>query len=294
MQMDTKDKFRGVIVGLAVGDCLGSNSLKGNETMGDGRFTEETQQAICVCESVKTEMDEDGFSTSLTANLIKWFEAQKIPEFSRAPEKSILYSCSMLAKNKKSMLDFDSSVVAARACPVGMYFYDHVPQTIQYARASCLVSHSSSEVQVASVASSLLTLYAMSNVPTGVWGDEVISFASGIDNDFADTIREATNLASNYIEPSKAAKSFLSGSRETVALALYSCMITRTFKDAILCCLKTGIPERNELAAIVGACCGAKYGIDNIPIEWKEKIEDLSELIKLADKIFDEKHSLSV
>lgn len=274
---------------------MASNYIKTNEiNMGDGKFTEETQHLICASEALKRDSDESSYSKNLGENIAKWYESQNIAEFFREPEESLLYSGELIAKTKKSELNFDSAEVITRACPVGLFYYRNIPDTILFSRATCSITHDNNNSQVASVAAGLMTLYGMTGVPTGVWASEILTFASGIDNEFVEMIKTASELASKYIAPEKASSSFLEGSRETAALALYCCMMGRTYKNSILCSLKTSTKHKAAIASIVGACCGARDGFSAIPEEWRGKIEDLEELLKLADKMFNEVHGLNV
>ena len=40
-------------------------------------------------------------------------------------------------------------------------------------------------------------------------------------------------------------------------------------------------------AILIGACLGAKFGLSAIPVEWMQKVENIENIIKLAEQIME-------
>ena len=38
-------------------------------------------------------------------------------------------------------------------------------------------------------------------------------------------------------------------------------------------------------AVFIGACLGAKFGIAGIPVDWMEKVDNIQEIVKMAEQI---------
>ena len=38
---------------------------------------------------------------------------------------------------------------------------------------------------------------------------------------------------------------------------------------------------------LIGACLGAKFGLSAIPVEWMEKVENIENIIKMAEQIME-------
>jgi hypothetical protein len=47
------------------------------------------------------------------------------------------------------------------------------------------------------------------------------------------------------------------------------------------------IPEIDPRSVLIGACLGARFGIQNIPVDWLLKVDNVEDLVSKAEKIFE-------
>ena len=93
-----------------------------------------------------------------------------------------------------------------------------------------------------------------------------------------------------------AAGSFLDASRRRSAAAATSstrsrrrcgrCASTATFEAGVLAAVNLG-DDADTTAAIYGQLAGALYGVEGIPARWRERVLHADEILALADALFD-------
>src|SRR5208283_4552978 len=71
---------------------------------------------------------------------------------------------------------------------------------------------------------------------------------------------------------------------ETVGAAFYCLAATDNFRDAVVLAIKAG-GDTDTTAAIVGAMAGSFYGLDAIPSEYKDNVENFQLLQALTDEL---------
>ena len=71
---------------------------------------------------------------------------------------------------------------------------------------------------------------------------------------------------------------------ETVGAAFYCVAATDNFKDAVVMAIKAG-GDTDTTAAVVGALAGTLYGLDAIPAEYKDNVENKELLQSLTDEL---------
>ena len=74
---------------------------------------------------------------------------------------------------------------------------------------------------------------------------------------------------------------------ETVGAAFYCLAVTDNFKDAVVMAVKGG-GDTDTTAAICGAMAGTYYGLDGIPSEYKDQVENFELLQSLTDELIGE------
>lgn len=308
-------KYRGCMVGLALGDCLGfpvefCKTMKEiEETYGPGGIkdlpdpalvSDDTQMTMSVARAIlgikplvgtlEDDATIERYGARVASEFVEWFKSQKDPKNSRAPGLTCMAACQELATGKywriSGIPESRGSGAAMRSAPIGLWFHEDIPNIVQYGIATAQPTHLDDVSSCASVGTALLCSVAMSGVPVGLWGHELMVVTGGISEDFSRIINAATS-AVGTLSPEKALSAGCIGEgwqgHEAVASAMYCCMSCQNdFKAAVLMAANT-VGDSDTIACITGALMGARLGIEAIPPEWRGKVEHEKELIGLAD-----------
>lgn len=305
---EVRDRYRGCLLGLAVGDALGTTlefsrpENGGVEPITDlvgggpfhlapGQWTDDTSMALCLAESLcecggvdpKDQMDRylrwyrEGYRSSTgtcfdigntTRDAIGMFERSGNPLAGPTDEES--------AGNGSLM----------RLAPVPMAFLRAVPRDLLRAVIlSSQTTHGAPEAVDACLYLSGLLVTALlgGNRETilsprwfpihGVWRGDTL--AAGIDavagGSFLRKTRE-TIRSGGYVV-------------ETLEAALWAFHHTGSFEEGALKAVNLG-HDADTVGAVYGQLAGAYYGLSGIPPAWAERIDAKEEIIAMADRLF--------
>lgn len=307
--MNERKKFRGCMLGLAIGDALGypTEFIRSREdilTVTNGKgvtdlpdpaiYTDDTQMTISVAEAILTSGDDmEGFMTALTDEFLKWLKLQDTPEQRRAPGNTCLTACRQLAAG----VNWEESGIsgslgcgsAMRSAPIGL-FHSKIEKVVDYAINSSKITHPAELALCGSVGTALISHFALKNEPVGRWAAELLKVVS-INGEFKQIIREAAEHAALRTDPDFVMSDRCLGEgwcgHEAVASALYCCMMYPDSYEKAVLLAANAVGDCDSIACIAGAWMGARLGVDAIPAAWVEKIENKDGLIALADKLHD-------
>ena len=79
---------------------------------------------------------------------------------------------------------------------------------------------------------------------------------------------------------------------ESVPTAIYAFLSHRDFKSAVIYAVSLG-GDADTIGAMTGAIAGACYGIEGIPSQWRETVENHDLLDVLAKKLWEVKMGIS-
>jgi ADP-ribosylglycohydrolase len=162
--LDRIGRFRGSILGLAIGDALGHPTefiasvehirerygpagLTGFAASGrhpPGTFTDDTQMAIAVARGLVrgAGRELDALMAVMGAEFVAW---SRSPENDRAPGGTCLAGCENLARGRPwrnaGVRESKGCGAAMRAAPVGLYFHDDVDRMVRVAAAQSTLTH---------------------------------------------------------------------------------------------------------------------------------------------------------
>lgn len=308
--MDKKSQYRGCMLGLAIGDSLGypvefHRSREAILAFTEGKgvldlpdpaiYTDDTQMTICVAEALLDGGEElEVFMKSLSKRFIDWLKTQDNPAMRRAPGNTCIQACVKLMAG----MDWEHSGIpsslgcgsAMRSAPIGLV-HSKTEVIADFAINSSRITHPHELAMCGAVTNAMVTRYALDEVPTGMWANDILKIAS-ISPEFTDIIKVAAEEGALKSHP---ADYVLSGEclgegwtgHEAVASALYCCMMhPDSYKDAVLMGANA-VGDSDSIACIAGGWMGAKLGVEGIPKDWVEKIEDRDLLIGLADRLHD-------
>lgn len=162
--LTTLDRFRGSILGLAIGDALGHptefvSTLAGIrarwgekgvtdfESAGrhpPGTFTDDTQMSIAVARALirAGQLDLDTLMTVMAEEFVAWYRS---PQNNRSPGGTCLTGCRMLesgvAWREAGVKGSKGCGAAMRAAPIGLYFHGDTDAMIRVAAAQSVLTH---------------------------------------------------------------------------------------------------------------------------------------------------------
>jgi ADP-ribosyl-[dinitrogen reductase] hydrolase len=172
---------------------------------------------------------------------------------------------------------------AMRASPIGLWYRKDPEKLIATAMLDASITHNSFEPKMGSVAVALATAMLANGTHSNL---AVLEEVKDIVSD--SVVKEKLTLAYSLIEDQASHSEALAliGTSgyvpETVGAAFYCLGVTDNFKDAVVMAVKAG-GDTDTTAAIVGALAGTYYGLELIPSEYTETVENFELLQGLTD-----------
>jgi len=295
------------LVGCAVGDALGNpfemwsvsepklqawdGQFKAGGTfwVGEaGQYTDDTLMSIALATSL---IEKEGFDQEHVAlQYLAWMESGNTRGIGGTTHRALTR-----LKNGASVLDSgvthndgkpaSGNGTAMRASPIGLWYRKNPEKLIEVAMADASITHNSFEPKMGSVAVALGTAI-LANGTADKRG--VLEAVADIVSD--SIVKEKLLLALKHIEMGTEhfealAEIGVNGYvPETVGAAFYCLGATDNYKDAVVLAVKAG-GDTDTTAAIAGAMAGTLYGLDGIPTEYKEKVENFELLQSLTDEL---------
>jgi len=176
---------------------------------------------------------------------------------------------------------------AMRAAPLGLAYRHDLLHLIEYAIKDAAITHNSLEPKVGSVAVALATALLATRTADP---KSVLSEVSQVLED--SLVKDKIVQALLFIEEGRDQMEALAeiGSAgyvpETVGAAFYCLGATQSFQDAVVLAVKCG-GDTDTTAAVVGALAGTWYGLEGIPQEYKDGVENFQLLQDLTDELVD-------
>jgi len=264
-----KEKFQGGLLGLAAGDMFYPKN--------NGRYSEETQIAL----EIATLLHQDGnYEENLPKVLKVWAESHK--------DNKDIDLMTFFAFENGHPMDSTSGSLAAFAVPAGFYHFRNIPKAIDCARTTIAQITVDSSCQCSCVAAALMGLYAVMDVPFGVWASELMSFVRGIDNDLVDSIKTTMDMSasSEDIESFGKFSKQLNPCESVVCSSLFACVhFHKNFGIAIEVASELS-KDPDAATALTGACLGAKFGMKAIPEDLIVRLENKEDILNIGEKLF--------
>ncbi|MBC7254677.1 MAG: ADP-ribosylglycohydrolase family protein [Chloroflexi bacterium] len=297
--MDARDRFRGCLLGLAVGDALGTTvefRPRGSfqpltDMVGGGPFhlqpgqwTDDTSMALCLATSL---LECGGFDAR-----------DQMERYCRWAEEGYLSStgiCFDIGGTVKRALNryrhtgdpyagSTDPYSAGNGCimrlaPIPMFFFPDLEAVERMAAESSRLTHGAQECLDACRLFGRMLCRALLGEPKEriLFGDstsftgapKIVATAQGAYRNKA----EALIRGSGYVV-------------ESLEAALWCFWQTSRFAEAILMAANLG-DDADTTAAICGQIAGAFYGASNIPAHWLERLAMREEITRLADRLWE-------
>ncbi len=292
-------KFIGCLVGTAVGDSLGARREGSTDFVEVAdlapRYTDDTAMTIGVAESL---IEQKAFHYwHMTDRLLRNYEQEPWRRYGHTISRVFrLMRNGMLGFG---MVDRDlypegsyGNGAAMRIAPVGLLYHDD-PRALRDAAYHCAgITHShelgleGAALQACAVALAVLADPGALRTP-----------------EFLGTLRmfarpgpyqDKLKTAARFLEQGASRRDVVdqlgsSGSSlESVPTAIYAFLSHRDFESSVIYAVSLG-GDADTVGAMTGAIAGACYGIEGIPSQWRETVENRAYLEQLGRKLWDVK-----
>lgn len=290
-----QDRFRGVLLGLAVGDALGgplefqparspgnyvTNMIGGGwQQLAPGEWTDDTQLALCIVDSLlaKSVFDPD----DIAKRFVAWMDS--------GPKDIGLHTARVLAAIQAGT-PWDVAAVEAqeadvnnapngslmRCAPLAMYFYKHPDYAASLSPVLSRITHAHADCDAACV----LVNVAIASLLAGIRGADAIEAGYNACETVSDAFRERVARAMQPVNNTSPTGWVL----DTLEVALWCFLHTSSYEMAVVEAVNRGA-DADTVGAVVGALAGAYYGLSGIPERWLAVLLDRDELINKADRL---------
>lgn len=296
--VNTQDRFRGCLIGLAVGDAVGTTvefQPRGSfEPLTDmvgggpfnlepGQWTDDTSMALCLATSL---VECGGFDAQdQMRRYCDWYENGYLSSNGRCFDIGIttrqslrifMQNCNPMAGSDDPQTAGNGSIMRLAAVP--MFYANRLDEAIHYAAESSRTTHGALECKDACRLFSAILVSALhgaekaqllfDQLPESVASESVRQIGRGEYRDKS----EAEIRGSGYVVKSLEA-------------ALWCFWTTSDFQSAILKAANLG-NDADTTAAICGQVAGAYYGESGIPCPWRDRLAHGAMIAELADRLF--------
>jgi ADP-ribosyl-[dinitrogen reductase] hydrolase len=295
--LDSKDRFRGCLLGLAVGDAVGTTlefkapgSFKPiHDMVGGGPFrlkagewTDDTSMALCLATSLA---EKNGFDPKDQMDrYCRWWKEGYLSSNGRCFDIGNTVAAALerydetgdpIAGSTNPRSAGNGSIM--RLAPVPMFYHSDLAAAVHYSAESSRTTHGASECIDACRLLAEIIYRALSGASKeDVLFGESASF-QGEPKIMAIARGEYRNKAIGEIRGT----GYVVESLEAALRCFYR---TDTFESAILKAANLG-DDADTTAAICGQVAGAYYGESGIPKKWLEKLVMRQEITELAVRL---------
>jgi len=311
--MDLLDRFRGSLLGVAVGDALGmptegytAREIKtkfgmvremmpapeGHFHSGllAGQFTDDTEETLLLAESLveASGFSPDRFAEKLAAWGTAWTQDERLNRGVGFATRSALESLIAGTAWQQSGQAIPTCGSAMRAAPIGLLYHTDLNIVKSYADLQSLPTHTSAAARAAAVAVAVGVALSFNGFSKDMILRNAASQACRLDAEFAERLLWIGTLLDL---PPEDALSLIRNSplaAETVPAAFY-CFLKFGPQEALIMAASSG-GDTDTIASIAGSLFGAALGPSWILESWlaalegKERIENAaSALFELSD-----------
>ncbi|MFQ5995676.1 MAG: ADP-ribosylglycohydrolase family protein [Acidiferrobacterales bacterium] len=299
MAMNLVSKFKGGMIGSALGDAIGELAFRYRtaadldaaiDLLDTLIYTDDTAMAVALAESLLAVGDIEAQQLGKTFHT--HFEREPWRGYGPGPP-------TIFAHVTRSRIDYMRAAqalyggagslgngAAMRIAPVGLFFAG-TGELYEKASASAVVTHAHPVgVDGAAVQARAIALAATrtpdQRIDPSPFIDELIAFAQT--TEIRGKLEQVRALLSIGERPSTAAVQLgLSVAvHESMPFALYAFLCHSQDYVACLSCAVLNGGDRDTMGAMAGAVSGAYLGIDAIPATWRDKLENRLWIEKLA------------
>jgi ADP-ribosyl-[dinitrogen reductase] hydrolase len=304
--VDLRDRYRGVLLGLACGDALGGplefisreeiaaahpDGLRefiggGWLALEPGEITDDTQMTLALARSLAEHPELD--MQDVVARFLEWSASKPkdIGLTTRAALNALEAGAGWEIAGTK-VVGFASGSAAGngavmRCAPVALRFRADPARLVSASRDTARVTHADPRCQWAAVAVNQGIAYLLG----GGEINRVVEAASARieENETLAALRKASELKREQVRSG----GFV---LDTMQASFWSLCATTSFEDAVVTAVNLG-GDTDTTGAVTGALAGSAYGASAIPPRWRDHVQYHDHLIALADRLLE--HSLQL
>ena len=295
----TRARVRGCLLGLAVGDAVGTavefrprgsfeplTDLVGGGPFGlrPGQWTDDTSMALCLARSL---VECRGFDArDQMGRYCLWAETGYLSSTGACFDIGGTVAAA-LRRFRQTGDPFSGSNdprsagngCLMRLAPIPMFFFPDIEAAEHFAAESARTTHGASECLDACRLFARVLVRALS-------GQSREEIALADRERFAGSPRVAAIARGEYLAKPEAAIRGTGYVVESLEAAMWCFMRSATFRDAILSAANLG-DDADTTAAVCGQVAGAYYGERGIPLSWLRRLAFHGEIRNLADRLLD-------
>ena len=292
---DTRDAARGALVGLAVGDAIGTTvefcdrgSFEpltdmvggGPFDLDPGQWTDDTSMALCLAHSLA----ECGFDPrDQMERYVRWWRQGYMSSTGNCFDigntvRTALSTFEDSGDPTSGTMDEWSAGNGSimRLAPVPIFFYPDRAMTISYSGESSLTTHGLPVCRDACRLLGTMVHEALKN------SDKLAIMRAGVEIELCDEIaiiarQEWDELGLDDIRGSGYVV-------DSLKAACWCFARSSSFEEAVLDAANLG-DDADTTAAVSGQLAGAYYGFSGIPRRWTEKLHACSEIMDISDSL---------
>lgn len=302
MPVSTLDKFRGALLGGAIGDAIGElASVHGDEEsltdwLSEGdvlRYTDDTAMSIGIAEALSTSggINEEEVGRIFQRNYGKepWRDySSSVPAIFAMVKRNDMPFSEAAARLHDGSGSYGNGA-AMRIAPLGVFYRDS-DDLREHAEDSARITHTHplgvDGAAVMAWATAQLAGYdPKAKFPMGSFCTGMVRFAQT--KEMRLKLVQVVELIAGKASPEKAAKTLsLSQSvHESLPFSIFSFLRNqKSFQDAVYCGVLQG-GDQDTLGAMAGALSGSFLGAPGIPKDWVARIENKEILEDLAKRL---------
>lgn len=305
MTDEMKNRFAGCLLGLAIGDSMGSAvegwtahrvrslTLPVDEFLDElwsksrGRWTDDTKMALALAESI---VEAKGFNPEIAAkNYLEWFLSGDWRGMGNTTYKSM--------SNLKAGLSWEKSGIRAesaagngtamRVAPIGLLDAFDLARLKEDAESDAIITHNNKEAINGSVAIAFaIARLVRGGLEPGRLPSEMAAMTK--DTEVSLHLRQAQRLFTAGTVADEAILELGTSGYvvETVASAVYCFISSPDNFDLVIYNAIRGGKDTDTTAAVAGALAGAHLGVRKISDKWVATVEDGPEIVSLAENIY--------
>lgn len=295
--MDRKlSKFIGSLVGTAIGDSLGARR-EGSSAFAEiadlsPRYTDDTTLTIAVAESLIE-----------CRQFHYWHMAERfLKKYEQEPWRRYGHTLSRVFRLMRNgrlgfgMIDRDlypdgsfGNGAPMRVSPVGLLYYDD-PRELRDTAYHCAgITHSHELALEGSALQACAVALAVLADPADIKQTEFLATLRMFTKaaPYRDKWKTIVRLLGEHPAREAVVAQLGTGasSVESVPTAVYAFLSTDDFKSAVIYAVSLG-GDADTIGAMTGAIAGACYGIEGIPSQWRETVENREYLEELATRLW--------
>ena len=310
--MKVLNRYRGSLVGLAVGDALGTTvefkrpgtfepvaDITGGGPFGlaPGEWTDDTSMALCLAASL---LEQQGFDPNdQMQRYVRWYREGYFSCTGHCFDigNTVAAALGRFEKNGDPYAGSKDPSTAGngsimRLAPVALFYGAQPVKAVQFAAQSSLTTHGA-------VAAVEACEYLARLIVGALNGDDKEKLVGAEDGQIQ-LLRDATyessiaRVAGGSFRDKKPPDIKGTGYVvESLEAALWAFWSTENFDDGALAAVNLG-DDADTTGAVYGQLAGAYYGIDAISSDWVEKIAMRDDIVAMADRLAEAAEAIQV